>query len=464
MAHYPENLGYLEHLHPDVLKAIDGTSQMAQGLERQDLEGELTRLNILETPFYERLDKVTATALEHEYSLVTSRHDKIGYAAYKDGGVPRTIDADVVRRRTRPTLIGHRITITELAQATTREGIQTAEQTARNEKMVAVMEETEWMNFHGNRAFGSTDFSSPSNLQYDGIPNMTKRGAPQNILDLKGAPLSLAALWKAENLVYQTQGMARPTSVFMSPIDKINLQQSFYQVARTTQAERAAGVLGADAQSYISAFGESELVTSRFLGDWDKFSDLGVGNTGGEFARPAAPTLGVSEDNNATDGGLAEGAYTYVVKAANFYGESAATSEVTATVGSGENRVILAISSVDAATKWFIVFRRDGATGEMKFLKKVPHYSGATATIYDTGHETLVSAYGEFTFERIPGTGTVVGVDFRTTALASWIPLEQVRLPSVLNSDWVIRHVGSLYARAPEFNWAIVNVGQNSIV
>ena len=188
---YAEHLDYLEHLPLDVLKAIDGTSQVAQSLERQDLEGELERLNILETPFYDRLNKVSATAYEHEYNVVTSRQDKIGYAAYRDGGIPRTIEVEVARRRTLPTLIGHRITITELAVATTRAGVQTAEETARTEKMVAVMEETEYLLFHGNRAFGSTDFSNPQNLQYDGMENIVKRGAPQNVTDLEGAPLSL---------------------------------------------------------------------------------------------------------------------------------------------------------------------------------------------------------------------------------------------------------------------------------
>lgn len=465
MAHYPEHLGYLEHLHPDVLKAIDGTSQVAQGLERQDLEGDLERLNILETPFYERLQKVEATALEHEYSLVTSRHDKIGYAAYKDGGVPRTIEADVVRRRTRPSLIGHRITITELASATTRAGIQTASQMARDEKIVAVMEETEWMNFHGNRAFGSSEFDSPGNLQYDGVINQVLRGAPQNVFDAKGAPLSLSMLWQAENLVYQTQGLARPSTVFISPIDKINLQQSFYQVARTTQAERAAGVLGADAQTYISAFGESELVTSRFLGDWEKFYDLGVGNTGGEYSRPSAPTAGNGGTPTSAGSGsaLANIAYTYAVKAANFNGESDAVEFNPVTPTAGET-VTIPLTAVDASTKWFIVYRKDGSTGSFKFLKKVPYYGSGTANIPDDGRMTFTSAYGSRTFDRIPGTGTVVGVDFRTTALAQWIPLEQVQLPRVLNEDFVIRHVVSLYSRAFEFNFAIVNVGQASNV
>ena len=462
---YPDHLDYLEHLPMDVLKAIDGTSQVAQSLERQDLEGELERLNILETPFYERLNKVQATAYEHEYNVVTSRQDKIGYAAYRDGGIPRTVEVEVARRRTLPTLLGHRITITELAVATTRAGVQTAEVTARNEKMVAVMEETEYLLFHGDRRFGSTDFSSPQNLQFDGMENIVKRGAPQNVLDLQGRPLSLAALWAAENRVYLTQGLARPNVVFMSPVDKINLQQSFYQIARTNYAERVAGVLGADAQSYISAYGESELVTDRFLGDWHKYTDQGFGATGGEFARPDAPDLNaVAADAPATTDGLPEGiAYRYAVKAANFNGESA--PELTDPVTPADSGRQIGFSvDVDANTRWLIVYRSDDG-GDFKFLKKLPVYNtGVPVPVVDDGHETLVSAYGTFTYSKVPGTGFVAGVDFLTTMLAQWIPLEQVPLPQTLNRDFAIRHVSSLYSRAPEFNFLIVNVGQENIV
>jgi hypothetical protein len=420
-------------------------------------------LNILETPFYDRLKKVQATAYEHEYNVVTSRQDKIGYAAYRDGGIPRTIEVEVARRRTLPTLLGHRITITELAVATTRAGVQTAEETARTEKMVAVMEETEYLLFHGNRAFGTTDFSNPQNLQFDGMENIVKRGAPQNVLDLEGAPLSLAALWAAENKVYLTQGLARPNVVFMSPVDKINLQQSFYQIARTNQAERMAGVLGADAQTYISAYGESELVTDRFLGDWHKFTDQGFGATGGEFSRPGEPS-GVANEAAVAESvtaGLASGVYQYTVKAANFNGESAAVTSDPVTVTAGQ-RVTMDVTGVPASAKWLILYRSDNG-GSYKFLKKVPIYQGGTVAVSDNGHETLTSAYGTFTYSKIPGTGFVAGIDLMTTMLAQWIPLEQVPLPQTLNRDFAIRHVSSLYSRAPEFNFLIVNVGQENL-
>lgn len=458
------NLEYLQDIPLDVLKAIDGTSQVAQSLERQDLEGELERLNVLETPFFDRLNKIQATAYEHEYNVITARQDKIGYAAYRDGGIPRTVEVEVARRRTLPTLIGHRITITELAVATTRAGVQTAEQTARTEKMVAVMEETEYLLFHGNRAFGSNDFSSPMNLQFDGMENIVKRGAPQNVLDLQGAPLSLAALWAAENKVYLTQGLARPNTVYMSPVDKINLQQSFYQIARTNQSERTAGVLGAEAQSYISAYGESELVTDRFLGDWHKFSAAGFGATGGEFARPE-PASGAAifaSDNAATDG-LAAGTYRYAVKIANFNGESAAIDFSGASVVAEEGDMVTMTFTAPPSAKWAIVYRATG-TGPFKFLKRVPIYSTGSVTVTDDGHQTLVSPYGTFTYRLIPGTGFVAGVDHMTTMIAKWIPLEQVPLPQTLNRDLAIRHVSSLYSRAPEFNFLIVNVGQESLV
>jgi hypothetical protein len=461
---------YLDHLEPEVLKAIDGASQLAQSMERQDLSAEVERLNILETPFYERLGKVQATALEHEYNVITSRHDKIGYAVYKDGGVPRTVEVDVVRRKTLPSLIGHRITITELAMATTRAGVQTAEETARNEKMIAVLEETEYLLFYGDRSFGTRRPDSPQNLQFDGIENIVKNGAPQNILDLKGQPISLAALWAAENKVYRTQGLARPNVVLMSPIDKINLQASFYQIARTNQAERVAGVLGTDAQTYISAYGESELVTNRFLGDWHKYNDQGFGMTGGEFSRPnnAASFTAAAQANSTGTGGLGArfaGNVEYAIKIANFSGESEARLLAAPVAVTAGQEVLLTFTCTSEA-KWAILYRKDATTGgEFKFLKRVAIYAtGAAITVIDDGYQTLEGAYGSFTYEVIPGTGFVAGVDFQTTMTAQWIPMEQVPLPATLNSDYAVRHVMSLFSRAPEFNFLIVNVGQDSVL
>lgn len=461
----PDHLKYLAHLPSDVLKAIDGAGQIAQTLERQDLEGDMERLNILETPFYERLDKVQATAYEHEYNVITNRHDKIGYANYKDGMIPRTVELGVTRRRILPSLLGQRITITELAQATTKNGVKTAEQTARDEKIVAVMEETEYQLFYGDRRFGSSDFNSNANLQFDGIERIVKGGAGQNVLDLKGKPLSLAALWAAENKVYQTQGLARPSTVFMSPVDKINLQAQFYQMARLNGAERAQGLLGATAQSYISAYGETELATSRFLGDFHKFSDQAFGSSGHEFAKPSQPIANnvVIEADPVGTEGLDVGTYEWAIKAANFNGESE-PAYFSGTVADAGKRASFRFTYLDPQTKWLILYRRDNGTGKFKYVKKIPVYTVVNTPAHDSGHETVSGAYGDFTYKVVPGTGYVAGIDFMTTNLAQWIPLEQVPLPQTLNRDFAIRHVSSLFSRAPEFNFLIVNVGQDSVL
>lgn len=461
---------YLTHLSDiKVLKALDGYGQTGQTLERQDLEGDMERLNILETPFYERLGKVRATALDHEYNVVTSRQDKIGYACYREGSVPREVEFEVQRRRILPSFIGHRITMTELVTATTEHGVSQIEQVAKDEKIVAVMEETEYQLFYGDRRFGSNDMSSSQNLQFNGIERIIKNGAPQNILDLGGKPLSLGALWAAENKVYQTQGLARPDTVFISPVDKINLQASFYNLARvTSQADRAAGVLGANAQSFISAFGESELIPSRFVGNFHRFTDQPSGNPAGDFARPLpSVATGVAAETIALEG-LPVGKYRYAVKAASFNGEAQAVETSTVEIVNNTSQARISLGTVHPSTKFHLVYRAevhsDGTQGEYKFLRKVPYFGKGTTDIIDDGHETLSSAYGEFRYKKIPGTGTVFGVDMKTTNLASWIGLELMPLPQTLNRDWVVRHVVALFSRAPEFSYAIVNVSQESIV
>lgn len=464
---------YLKHLRPELLKSLDAAGQFGHTLQRQDLEAEMIQLNILETPFFERLEKVTATAYEHQYNLIASRQDKIGYANYKDGGVPRTVEIEPVRRQITPSLLGQRITMTELLRATTKEGVKSAEQVAREEKIIAVAEETEYQLFYGNHAFGTTDAMSPQNLQFDGIENIIKRGAPQNVLDLKGQPLSIGALWAAENKVYQTQGMARPNVAMISPIDKINLQTQFLQSARLNTGDRTAGLLGATAQSYISAYGESELVTSRFLGDWHKFSAQAFGSANAEFSRPSKPTATagtgavtldkVTGDDASVNYGLDAGTYTYALKAANFNGESEAEFFTATVDGTTTNRVRFNFAYLDNQTKFVLIYVKVPGSEDFKFLKKVPVYA-ANPALYDDGHETLKGQYGTFRYRKVAGSGIVPIIDFNVTAMAQWIPMEQVQLPSILNIDYAIRHISSLYSRAPEFSALIVNVDQTSLV
>lgn len=453
---------HLRHLDDATIKALNAAGNVAESLEREDLESEITQLNVLDTPLSDMLSQnaVTARAYEHEYVVVTNRLDKIGFAAFRDGQIPRTVEISTTRRRIRPMLIGHRITVTELASRTTENGIQQIDELAKQEKMIAVANEFEYMSIYGDARLGNDVPGSPNNLQQDGVVNIIKQGAPQNVLDLEGQPLTIDALWQAESRVVSSQSLARPSDVFISYMDKLNLQASFYQIARVmTAGERRAGLLGADAQSYIGVRGEHTLYPNQFLGDFHKFSPYRFGSEVGETAAPPESWAAGAATVAGTTSALEAGTYTYAFKAANFYGESGAKF-VTRTITAGQE-VSIPLTQL-SNVKWVDIYRQDPGVEEYKFYRRVP-VAGSSYTFVDDGYETIQHAYGTYRWKRLPGTGVVFGIDRTVTTMAKWIGMEMYRLPPALTRDWVIWKIASVFSRAPEFNYIIVNVSQDPV-
>lgn len=460
MAHTFE---HLKHLDEATVKALNAAGNVAESLEREDLESEITQLNVLDTPLSDMLSQnaVTARAYEHEFVVVTNRMDKIGYATFRDGQIPRTVEINTARRRIRPMLVGHRITVTELATRTTENGIQQIDELAKQEKMIAVANEFEYMAIYGDARLGGDVPGSPNNLQQDGVVNIIKQGAPQNVLDLEGQPLTIDALWQAESRVVSSQSLARPSDVFISYMDKLNLQASFYQLARVqTAGERRGGLLGADAQSYIGVRGEHTLFPNQFLGDFHKFSPYRFGSEVGETAAPPESWAFASAVGSGSTGALPVGLVEYAVKACNFYGESAAKfASDTLTAGEFVTLTFTGLSNV----RWLDIYRKDPGSEEYKYYKRMP--AGASSvTIVDDGYETIQHPYGTYRWAKTPGTGVVFGLDRTVTTMAKWIGMEMYRLPPALTRDWVIWKVSSVFSRAPEFNWIITNVSQEPLV
>lgn len=455
---------HLKHLDDATLKALNAAGNVAESIEREDLESELTSLNVLETPFTEALDTIDAKAYEHEYVVVTNRLDKIGYSTFRDGQIPRTVEINTARRRIRPMLVGHRITVTELATRTTENGIIQIDELAKKEKMIAVANEFEYLALYGDARLGGDVPGSPNNLQQDGIINIIKEGAPQNVVDLKGEPLSIDALWEAESRVVTSQAMANPSSVFISYIDKINLQASFYQIARAmTDQQRRAGLLGSDAQSYIGIRGEHTLYPSPFLGDFHKFTPFRFGSEVGETAAPPEGWTVTAGSATGSTSALVAGDYSYAFKVANFYGETAAKFANFTGVTAGQ-ALPVTLGSLSNA-KWVDVYRKDPGAANYAFYKRIPLETATSSYVFtDDGYESVTSRYGTYKWKKIPGTGSVLGIDMNVTAMAKWIGMELYRLPPALTHDWVIWKVASVFSRAPEFNFMIVNVGQAPLV
>ena len=457
-------LEHLKHLDEATVKALNAAGNVAESLEREDLEADVTQLNVLDTPLTEMLSQnaVTARAYEHEYVVVTNRMDKIGYAAFRDGQIPRTVEINTARRRIRPMLVGHRITVTELSTRTTENGVQQIDELAKQEKMIAVANEYEYVAIYGDARLGGDVPGSPNNLQQDGVVNIIKQGAPQNVLDLKGQPLTIDALWQAESRVVSSQSLARPSDVFISYMDKLNLQASFYQIARVqTNGERRSGLLGADAQSYIGIRGEHTLYPNQFLGDFHKFSPYRFGSEVGETAAPPESWAAGAASTTGASTALTAGDYNYAFKVCNFFGETGAKFVAATGVTAGDS-VTVALTQLSNA-RWIDVYRQDPGSDVHKFYKRIP-VSGASYTFVDDGYETVQHPYGTYRWQKIPGTGVVFGLDRTVTTMAKWIGMEMYRLPPALTRDWVIWKVASVFSRAPEFNYMIVNVGQDPLV
>lgn len=469
---------HLAHLDDAAYKSLVAAGNVSESLEREDLEPDLVQLNVLDIPLTNLLNQneTLARAYEHEYTVVTNRLDKIGYAAFRDGQIPRTVEINTARRRIRPQLIGHRITVTELATRTTENGIMQIDELVRNEKILAVSNEAEYINIYGDANLGGDVAGSPNNFQQDGMINIVKKGAPQNVVDAAGAPLSVSLLWQAEARVVSSQSNARPSDVFISYIDKLNLQADFYQISRSmTDQQRRAGLLGADAQSYIGIRGEHTLYPNQFLGDFHKFNQFRFGSESGEFAAPSEGwNVSLKTTGGYTGGLIADGGsalttsvsavtFSYAFKVANFFGETTAKFIDVTGVTAGQT-VGISITGLTNA-KWMDVYRKDPGSSEYKFYKRVPFSSiSSSADFIDNGLESITSFNGTYTWKKIPGTGVVFGVDRVVTSLAKWIGLELYRLPPALTHDWVIWKVASIFSRAPEFNYLITNVSQTPIV
>lgn len=460
---------FVNQLNPEIVKALDATNVATEALQLPDIEAEITQLGVLGTVFWDTFKKVQATAREHQFTLITSRRDMLGKAFYQERGLPRETGIGAVRRKVTPKLIGHRMAVTELARAVTEHGLDDALERLKTEKLIATLEDTEWGIIYGDADLGpGADRDAPENLQTMGLVASFMRFAPENIIDLEGRPLTLRDIWDAEVRIFQRNERAMPDNLYISPIDHINLRESFYQFTLTSQAERMQGVLGTNATEYLGSYGRIPIHVSRFLGDFNRFDADAVGDPTGEYARPQG-TVTVSATAGGSDGDLPEGDYVIAVKAHNFWGTSAAGISNTVSVTAGQ-KITLDIAYTTSDAYWFEIFvrRADDPTAKFKFLtrvKKAPSgnttfvYSGLQSLVKDAAY-TGVNDTNTYTYKQIPGTGVAFLLDTKRIRIARWLPLQLVNLPRNLTYHMAIRHAINLYSQAWEFSAMFINVGQ----
>jgi len=302
--------------------------------------------------------------------------------------------------------------------------------------------------------------SNLSSLQFDGFERLMLDNSPSNnIIDLRGAPLSEDSLTDAALTVMDAPNYGTPTHLFLNPKVKADLVKTFFPKERTQPGMLEGGAIGLDVQKVVTPAG-----TVRF--EDDVFIDDGgapTGAVGDASKRPASPTVTTAATTPA-DGASKFGAddagdYFYKIQAVNRYGRSAAVDLVagpTAVTVAAGDKVTAGITPGSAvAVDWYEIFRtkKDGASGTERLILRVTNGAGAGEQTIDDYNDSLPGTTSAYMFQM-----NLENMSFKQLAPMVKIPLATI--------DSSIRWMQLLYGvpvlYTPGKNVLFRNVGRAS--
>jgi len=264
--------------------------------------------------------------------------------------------------------------------------------------------------------------------QIDGIEKLITDGAPQNVIDLRGEPLTEDVMNDLLLLIRDNFGTA--TDGYFSTGAFGDLAKQVYDRQRFTNAP-APGTLGSQVTAFQGQHGKISLHDSIFIQPSGTAVDAGLGNS---QKRPAVPTLSVpaavanpASLFKASDAGT----YIYRVVAANRFGKSVPVDTAGVAVVAGD-RVSFTITDSGNGTQYYEVYRTGpgGAASTAQLIRKLPR-TGASEAFTDDN-------------EDIPGTskGFVLMQNQQSFSLSQLLPMTRIPLAAI---DTSIRWAQVLY-------------------
>lgn len=286
-------------------------------------------------------------------------------------------------------------------------------------------------------------------MQIDGLYRLIETGAPDNIVDARGASmteerLNLALLQIRDNLGQATD-VYSDTGVFA------DFANSVYDRQRFQMATGTPGTLGAQINAFQGQHGKVNLHDSIFIQPGGLAVEAGLGKAS---KRPLPPTITVAPAdgvNALSQFSTAElGAYIYRVVARNEFGATAPVTTAAVTVGAGDS-VTFTIADGGQGTTYYEIYRSTvgGAAGTAKLMTKVAR-TGATQVITDHNAD-------------IPGTSTVFVLmqNQRSFAWSQLLPMTRIPLAAIDTSiRWAQVLYGGIKMYSPAKNLIIKNVGR----
>lgn len=282
--------------------------------------------------------------------------------------------------------------------------------------------------------------------QFDGLEKLIADGAPTNVVDLRGGPLTEDFLADQLLLIRNNYGVG--TDAYFETGPYSDLAKQVFDRQRFGVSPEP-GVLGATVKAFQSQHGRINLHDSVFIKPGQASVSAGVGRT---THRPLPPTVtsGPTAAPDAASQFDASGTYIYQIVAGSRFGRSAPVTTSGVSVAAGD-AVTINISDGGQGTSYYEVYRTRPGQGasDAKLAFKVPR-TGATQSIVDRNAD-------------LPGTskGFVLMQNQQSFAWSQLLPMTRIPLATIDTSiRWAQVIYGAQKMYKPGANVVIKNVGR----
>jgi len=284
--------------------------------------------------------------------------------------------------------------------------------------------------------------------QWDGLYKLISTGAPDNVIDLRGASLTEEQLNDMLLQIRDNFGMA--TDAYFGTGPFADLAKQVYDRQRFSYAP-APGVLGATITAFQGQHGRINMHDHVFITEGGLPIAAGLGRAD---RRPLAPSISVAAAAAPAVGSLFvaadAGTYFYRVVAGNRYGLSTPVNTAAVVVAAGDG-VTFTVTDGGQDTSFYEIYRTapGAAVGTATLMTRVAR-SGATQVITDLNSD-------------IPGTskGFVLMQNQRSFSWAQLLPMTRIPLAAIDTSiRWAQVLYGAVKMYTPAKNVVVKNIGR----
>lgn len=431
---------------PGAVTAGDGFALRVESLERT-LKN--TTYKMEHVRFWKAVPKLAAYNTVEEYNQIQSYGENPDAGWIDEGDLPEEDDSTYERKFSVVRYLGTTRRVSHvMSMVKPAHGNVIAQETVNGTMhLLRILERALF--------YGRNDLSA---LQFDGFEQLMKDNCPaDNIIDLRGKPLSEDVLTDGALTVQDAPNYGTPTHLYLNPKTKSDLVKTFFPKERYDLFQKTSnGMIGLDIKGFTSPAGDVRFEPDVFITD----GGTPTAAVGDAAKRPSAFTVSTAPttpvDATAQFEADDAGDYYYKVQAVNRYGRSAA-QEVPAgptavTVAAGD-KVTFGLTPGGVQPDYWEIYRTkvDGAAGTERLILRIAHAAGAGEQTLDDQNAYLPGTTSAFLFQQ-----NLENMSFKQLAPMVKIPLATI--DSSIRWMQLIYGVPTLYT--PGKNVLYTNVGR----